>query len=312
MNKNCGIYKITNGVNNKVYIGQSVNLKQRQLTHFGELRNNNHYNSYLQRSFNKYKEIFFEFEIIENCDKEKLYERENYWISYYKSYIREYGYNNTLPPKDGKKYSMSDVAKQKLSNAKRVFENEELLSYLEEYYYHYGKIPTQRDIVNTKGFPSNHIFYERFGSFGGALDEIGLYDLVDNRWLFERKEYTREEVLSSFKEFISKHNRFPSNEEYRNATKNSLPSFKVVMKHFNSLEELRDILEITKESEIEKERQEALNALYNLYIQDGKVTSRTIDKSSITRSTKYYSENFGSLVNAYKLAGVKNFRTRAK
>lgn len=88
-----GIYKITNLSNSKVYVGQSVNLNNRIYTHKYSLENNNHYNSLLQRAYNKYGQDKFTFEIIEKCDLCDLDEREIYWIAYYKSTNRNYGYN---------------------------------------------------------------------------------------------------------------------------------------------------------------------------------------------------------------------------
>ena len=63
-----GIYKIVNKVNQKFYLGSSVNLYKRMLRHFNSLRKNKHHNIYLQRAFNKYGEDNFEFVVIEECD----------------------------------------------------------------------------------------------------------------------------------------------------------------------------------------------------------------------------------------------------
>jgi predicted GIY-YIG superfamily endonuclease len=45
--KMIGIYKITNRTNNKVYIGQSVDIKTRWYNHKKELNGQRHCNSYL-------------------------------------------------------------------------------------------------------------------------------------------------------------------------------------------------------------------------------------------------------------------------
>ena len=63
-----GIYKIVNKVNQKFYLGSSVNLYKRMLRHFNSLRKNKHHNIHLQRAFNKYGENNFEFVVIEECD----------------------------------------------------------------------------------------------------------------------------------------------------------------------------------------------------------------------------------------------------
>lgn len=91
--KKSGIYRIINLVNNKVYIGLSKDLDKRWKTHTNELRKNRHYNTYLQSSWNKYKEENFKFDILEFCSNEELVRRESYWINFYESYIANKGYN---------------------------------------------------------------------------------------------------------------------------------------------------------------------------------------------------------------------------
>lgn len=89
-----GIYKITNQVNGKVYIGQSVHIKARWQQHILNARNNKE-NTLLYNAMRKHGIENFSFEVIEECDKEKLNEREVYWISYYDSFNKEKGYNMT-------------------------------------------------------------------------------------------------------------------------------------------------------------------------------------------------------------------------
>ena len=73
-NKICGIYKITNTLNGKVYIGQSVNVQERFYEHKRKLRLQQHFNKYLQNAYNKHGE-YFEFEVIEECDVSELDKR---------------------------------------------------------------------------------------------------------------------------------------------------------------------------------------------------------------------------------------------
>lgn len=67
-----GIYQIRNLVNNKVYIGQSINLNTRKRIHFYKLRKNSHVNKHLQNAWNKYREENFIFETLLICEKEEL------------------------------------------------------------------------------------------------------------------------------------------------------------------------------------------------------------------------------------------------
>ncbi len=91
--KKIGIYKIKNIINNKVYIGSSINILDRKRTHLYKLRKNKHENNHLQNSFNKYGEKNFIFSIIIECDKEKRGEEEEKFIELYNSINRKFGYN---------------------------------------------------------------------------------------------------------------------------------------------------------------------------------------------------------------------------
>ena len=80
------IYKITNTINQKVYIGQSIHPIQR----FSEHCYNNT-DSLIHRAIKKYGKENFQFEIIES-DIEDYNEKEKYWINYYNC-ISPNGYN---------------------------------------------------------------------------------------------------------------------------------------------------------------------------------------------------------------------------
>lgn len=85
-----GIYKITNNIDGHCYIGQSINIERR----FEEHVNSNNTNKYLRDEMNKYGVNNFTFDIVETCDKDKLSDREKYWIQYFNSTYPN-GYNLT-------------------------------------------------------------------------------------------------------------------------------------------------------------------------------------------------------------------------
>ena len=94
------IYKYTNKINNHVYIGQTINLKDRQYKHQWASQNETakDYNSQLHQAFRKYGIENFDFEILveispEDYSSKLLNELEKYFIKYYDSY--ENGYNAT-------------------------------------------------------------------------------------------------------------------------------------------------------------------------------------------------------------------------
>jgi group I intron endonuclease len=67
-----GVYKITNIVSGKIYIGSAVNLNKRKLSHKSALKKGKHQNKHLQYAWNKYKEEDFVFETIIICAKEQI------------------------------------------------------------------------------------------------------------------------------------------------------------------------------------------------------------------------------------------------
>lgn len=95
MNKNCGIYKITNLINGKCYIGQSTYIPKRWKNHLISVNNPNSKEYYypLYQAMRKYGSNNFKFEIIENCLPKELNEKEQYWILYYNSYKEGYNQN---------------------------------------------------------------------------------------------------------------------------------------------------------------------------------------------------------------------------
>ena len=92
----CGIYRIRNIINNKSYIGQSIDIYHRWEDHLYALKGNYHFNKHLQNSWNKYGEKNFEFEIIAECDAEDLNNYEIYFIDKYQTANQEFGYNETF------------------------------------------------------------------------------------------------------------------------------------------------------------------------------------------------------------------------
>lgn len=91
----CGIYKIENLINGLCYIGQSLNIEQRWEAHKKNITEATICYDYpLYQSIRKYGLDNFSFEIIEECCKEQLNEKEIYWIKFYNSFNN--GYNQTL------------------------------------------------------------------------------------------------------------------------------------------------------------------------------------------------------------------------
>jgi group I intron endonuclease len=98
MNQSPGIYrlKMEMGETSRVYIGQSVNIRERILSHLSSLKGNRHPNKFLQRAYNKYGDCNLKIEILEYLDtkdEETLTAAETFWIAACKSLDPKYGFN---------------------------------------------------------------------------------------------------------------------------------------------------------------------------------------------------------------------------
>jgi group I intron endonuclease len=88
-----GIYSITNSINNKIYIGSAVCIKQRFIQHKSDLEKQKH-NKRLQNFVNKYGIEVLKFNIVELVlDVNDLISREQFWIDYYESWRSKRGFN---------------------------------------------------------------------------------------------------------------------------------------------------------------------------------------------------------------------------
>ena len=94
------IYKITNKINGKSYIGQTIqNVKERFYQHCATKCSQAILNMVIHKAINKYGKSNFTIEVIEEVESTNLNDRERYWIRYYDSYNN--GYNSTEGGQDG-------------------------------------------------------------------------------------------------------------------------------------------------------------------------------------------------------------------
>lgn len=113
-----GVYCLLNLVNGKRYVGSGASkngILGRIRSHKDELRRGVHFNSYLQASWNKHGAKNFRFSILERCSSESCIEREQFWINFYRSAERAFGYN--LSPTAGSTLGVkfSEESRAKLS-----------------------------------------------------------------------------------------------------------------------------------------------------------------------------------------------------
>ena len=131
------IYKITNKVNNKIYIGKTtLTIEERFEAH--KKKALKHPNRYLYDAMNHYGFKNFIIEEIEECADELLNEREIYWIKFYNSTNHEIGYNLTKGGDGGNTWELNN---HKLETGELIRK-----SNLKEKYYPITKEELQKDI----------------------------------------------------------------------------------------------------------------------------------------------------------------------
>lgn len=114
------IYIIKNNINDKVYIGQSLNAQKRFLEHC----KGNYDNSLIDAAIQKYGKEHFYYEILES-QIENYNEREKYWIKQYNS-LNPLGYNLLEGGQEPPRYIGEEHPSAKLSDAEVLKLKEDL------------------------------------------------------------------------------------------------------------------------------------------------------------------------------------------
>ena len=130
-----GIYEIKNLANDKVYVGQAINIYKRWKEHIKDLEENKHYNLHLQRSWNLYGKESFEFLILEECPQDELNQKEMFYVEKFDSYSN--GYNQTRGGDGSLGYKHNDEIIEKMRNIQQErfqdIENRKALSEAHEF-----------------------------------------------------------------------------------------------------------------------------------------------------------------------------------
>jgi group I intron endonuclease len=197
-----GIYYIRNLINNRVYIGSSVDIIQRWIDHKKALRHNKHENQYLQNAWNKYGEQNFSFNIIRKVKfGDILTCCEQIYLDLCESYERDKGYN-ICKYADNHKPSKETVEKIRLASSGK---NNSM----------YGKIPWNKGLTKETDPRMVRISQEQSG---------------ENSWMWGRHHSSKtKEVLSKLASgqnnpMWGKHHPQEIIERMRTISKNKHPS----------------------------------------------------------------------------------------
>lgn len=137
------IYKYTNQVNGKVYIGQTINEYKRKYSHSKAL---NSWRSYFHEAVKKYGIDSFSYEVLKTIDRDnsqdlkiELDKEEQRYIAEYKSNNKLYGYNLTIGGSGTlgiKQSEESNAKRSKSMKAKKKTLTTEQVEYLQSFNKH--------------------------------------------------------------------------------------------------------------------------------------------------------------------------------
>ena len=202
----CGVYKIINLINGKIYIGSSKSLRNRLWEHRAKLRHNKHHNDHLQNAWNKYREDNFDYCILETCSEEQQYDREQFYIN---SFHPEYNIaEEVILP------SYSEESRKKHSETKKRMYKEGTL------------MPNGRRTIYMYDLQGN--FIRKFDSEREASKELGIYRTQIEKNLSGENKRCRN--------YIFKYDYYPSIEPYKKAPKDNSCLWKTI-RVYNEQEE---------------------------------------------------------------------------
>ena len=149
------IYCIINKVNNKRYVGQTVNVYKRIVSTRSrlKLKDLKSANRFLIEDYHRYGDNNFEYEILETFEtvnKKLMLEREVYWMDYFKTCDSEFGYNLRRDEKDGMKVHTLTSLKFSESLRKRYLKKEERLKTSESSKRFWSENPQKKEQMKNK------------------------------------------------------------------------------------------------------------------------------------------------------------------
>lgn len=176
------VYKITNTVNNKIYVGQTTDSLNTRFNRHKGYQLNMDYNSKLHRAMKKYGTDKFSIHLIEECkNQEELTKREYYWINKLNTINEGYNINNsglkcggdTLTNHPNKKEICKKISESKKGEKNPRSRKIKAIDIIDKKEYCFGSI---MECVRTLNF-SNHCCITKRAN--GKIKS-----LYKKRWLF--------------------------------------------------------------------------------------------------------------------------------
>lgn len=224
------IYKVTNLKNNKAYIGKTnYSIQHRWQQHIYSSYNNKdskEYNFLLHKAIRKYGKENFIIEEIEEISENEVFDREKYWIAFYKSCIlfpNGFGYNMTFGGEGSPKIDypeiffmwesgfgsieISKILGCHRTTIKNILENNDNYTKEEDKNRNIGKKVYQYD--------SNGILLKEYQSISAAARELGVNPSTINKccnkvkqsckgyfWSFSPTDTFKKSVLSTWQKYM--------------------------------------------------------------------------------------------------------------
>lgn len=187
------VYIIHNYINNKIYVGKTNNIKTRWSRHKANMRSRNvSVKKPIHWAMMKYGLDNFDFSVIQTFrSEEECLGAEKYWIKYFSSFNRNFGYNLTIGGSGSSGFKLSQAAKNKISQANKGLKRTDLFkvtrsnNMLGPKNHFYGKIHSE----NTK------LKYSGENSKSAKLSSKQITEIIN---LFENRTYNQRQLAEVY------------------------------------------------------------------------------------------------------------------
>jgi len=182
-----GIYKIQSIIRpERIYIGSTINVFQRWNKHRYDLKQNKHHSIKLQRHFNKYGINDLIFTLIEECSKEKLLVREQYFLDMTNTYFNicknaknclgriPWNKNKKMPKEFCQKMRVINLGNKNRIGYRHTVESKKKISdkLKNKFYGKYKTTPIQRNEIKQKYIPKQYTANMLAKEYGVSKDTI--------------------------------------------------------------------------------------------------------------------------------------------